>query len=188
MEFYFFRHGETMGNAEKRYVGVTDEDITKAAEYELKKIKANNVDIVYSSPMKRCINTANIIFGNADKILNGLAEMDFGDFEYKNYDELKNNKFYQNWLDSGGKCGFPNGESYENFKNRCVKTFEYILKYNYYNYIKTAAVVTHGGVIMAIFEKFAGGEFYDYQIKNGRCIYSKYDKNIFCYIKRDYYD
>ena len=35
MKIYLIRHGETMGNREKRYIGRTDESLTKEAEQEL---------------------------------------------------------------------------------------------------------------------------------------------------------
>ena len=36
-----------------------------------------------------------------------LEEMDFGDFEYKNYHELNGNAAYQAWIDSGGTDCLP---------------------------------------------------------------------------------
>ena len=52
-----------------------------------------------------------------------LQEMNFGDFEYKNYHELNGNAAYQTWIDSGGKTAFPNGESREQFCRRCAEGF-----------------------------------------------------------------
>ena len=171
MDIYFFRHGQTKGNIEKRYVGSTDETITNEAIQKLGFINSPDVDIVYSSPLKRCIQTADIIFPKYKiVIIEGIKETNFGDFEYKNYEELKNNPYYISWLESGGKIAFPNGEDPEKFKMRCEKAFYEIINNMIKNDYNKSAVVTHGGVIMAVFEKFYGGNFYDYQIKNGECI------------------
>ena len=191
LKFYFYRHGATKGNEERRYVGRTDEDITKNSEEYLKTIETVDADVVFSSPLKRCVHTAEILFPeNKIIIKNRIEETDFGDFEYKNYEELKENKDYQSWLDSGGKSGFPNGEGYLEFKERCITAFEEIKEECLKNNYKKVAVVSHGGVIMAIFEKFAEGNFYDYQIKNGECISAFYnaDENKFYEIKRIKYD
>ncbi len=187
MDLYFFRHGQTKGNKEKRYVGSTDESITNEAVQKLGFVNAPNVDIVYSSPLKRCIQTSSIVFpNNKIVIINEIKETDFGDFEYKNYEELKNNPNYILWLESGGKIAFPNGEKPEEFKNRCISAFNEIINNMIKNNYNKSAVVTHGGVIMAVFEKFYGGNFYDYQIKNGDCILCDFDINAnkFLSIKR----
>ena len=56
-----------------------------------------------------------------------MKETNFGDFENKNYDELKDDLNYQRWLASGGTFHIPNGESREEFSERCEKCFEYRL-------------------------------------------------------------
>ena len=187
MDIYFFRHGQTKGNTEKRYVGLTDESITNEAVQKLGFINSPDVDIVYSSPLKRCIQTSSIIFPkNKIVIVNDIKETDFGDFEYKNYEELKNNPMYISWLESGGKIAFPNGEKPEDFKNRCTNAFNEIINDMIKNNYSNSAVITHGGVIMDVFEKFYGGNFYDYQIKNSECILGNFDLNTnkFLSIKR----
>jgi broad specificity phosphatase PhoE len=80
------------------------------------KLKTASVDTVVSSPMKRCVQTAEIYFpGQEPVIQEKLRESDFGLFENKNYEELKDEPEYQKWLDSGGTIPFPGGESHEAF-------------------------------------------------------------------------
>ena len=57
------------------------------------------------------------------EICDKLKECDFGDFENKSYEDLKDNPDYQKWLDSNGELPFPNGETHEEFKNRCKDGF-----------------------------------------------------------------
>jgi len=169
MEIIFIRHGSVKGNIEKRYIGSTDEPLCSEGISTIKKIKLYT-DNVISSPMKRCIQTAYIIFGHIDYICNDLKECNFGDFEGKNYNDLKYNKYYQMWLDSMGTLPFPNGETPENFRARCCKAFEYIV--NKYSHKKSIAFVIHEGSIRAILEKYAKPQknFYDWHISNGGVI------------------
>ena len=50
--------------------------------------------------------------------------MDFGQFEGKNYEELKDNPDYQKWIDSNGTLPFPGGESREQFIRRSMEGFD----------------------------------------------------------------
>ena len=69
---------------------------------------------------------------------------------------------------------FPGGENPEEFRKRCVRGFEKVIKECRHDRIKSVAVVAHGGTIMSIMERYAvkedgtpAGSYYDYQIKNG---------------------
>jgi len=166
----------TKGNEEKRYVGKTDEELSPDGIRNLKEINDFHVDVVYSSPMKRCLQSAEILFPKAaHKICEQIKECDFGMFEYKNFSELRHNEEYIKWLDSGGKSDFPMGENLNVFKKRCIDGFLRIVKNSDKNKFENIAIVTHGGVIMAVFEKFADGNFYDWQIKNGEGLSAEFD-------------
>ena len=96
------------------------------------------------------------------QIVPDFRECDFGDFEGKNYQELSQNPAYQNWIDSGGRMPFPNGEHPEAFRKRCVSAFLEYLPEN-----GTTAYAVHGGTIMSILSYFSGRDYYDYQVRNG---------------------
>ncbi len=52
------RHGITKGNLEGRYIGTTDEPL-----YDNKIQKSiPDADLVVSSPLKRCVSTARLIY------------------------------------------------------------------------------------------------------------------------------
>lgn len=168
----FIRHGKTSGNFQKRYIGKTDEDLCVEGITELSGKVYPECDILVSSPMKRCIQTAGIIYPNKKIITDkNLCETDFGDFEGKNYFELCENPDYRKWLDGKGEC--PNGENSGVFKKRCCKAFEDTIK----KYSRSVAFVVHGGVIMAILEKYGFPEksFYDYQVSNGGGFITDFD-------------
>lgn len=68
----FIRHGCTVSNREHRYLGRTDEPLDEAGVFELKNALNNGVykaleenslkeQIIITSPMRRCKQTAEII-------------------------------------------------------------------------------------------------------------------------------
>lgn len=57
--------------------------------------------------MKRCMETAKLIFKENFYEVEELRECDFGIFENKNYKELSDCPEYQAWIDSGGTMTFP---------------------------------------------------------------------------------
>ena len=123
-----------------------------------------------ASPMKRCIQTANLLFPGEEPLLcEKMRECDFGLFEGKNYEELGDLPVYQEWLDSRGTIPFPEGESHEAFKARCVEGFAEMAAELVEKRCETAAMVVHGGTIMAVLSRFDRGdsEFYDWQAENG---------------------
>lgn len=127
INIYLIRHGMTPGNQEHRYVGRTDEGLTQEARKELEDRRGifQKVDRVITSSMKRCIQTAEILFPyQVPEIQPGLEEMDFGTFEYRNYKELSGNPQYQAWIDSNGTLPFPAGEDLQQFKQRCCQNFQ----------------------------------------------------------------
>lgn len=163
----FIRHGKTEGNLRKAYIGRTDESLCSAGISELEKKHYPAADIVVSSPMKRCIETAEIIYPKVPvRIYDDLRECDFGDFEGKNYEQLNGDADYQAWIDSGGEIPFPKGEAHGEFTERCCNAF---IKAISEDADRSIAFVVHGGTIMSVLERFAEPKkgYYDYMIKNG---------------------
>ena len=167
---YLIRHGKTYGNTLGRYIGRTDESLCPEGIETLRAVSYPKVEAVYASPMKRCVETAELLWpGIGTQCFPKLRECDFGDFENKNYLELADNPNYQAWVDSGGILPFPGGESREAFVGRCLEGFLEVLSAIKQKEIKKAALVVHGGTIMSILEAYAVPkmDFYHWQVKNG---------------------
>lgn len=177
MKLLFIRHGKTKGNSEKRYVGSTDESVLPD---ELNKLKINwrkllpCIDVweVAVSPMIRCLETAEAIFGDTKKvIIEDFTECNFGDYEYKNYSELKDFEEYQRYIDSNGEEAFPRGENKKDFTLRSCKAFE-----DYVNLKDkekdNIVIVAHGGTIMAIMDRYSvpHKDYFEWQLSNGEGI------------------
>lgn len=164
VELILLRHGLTKGNEEKRYIGRSDESLSKKGMEQVQSITLFT-EQVFVSPMKRCIETSQIVFPNVHyEIISNFKEIDFGDFEGKNYQELSNNSDYQAWIDSNGTYPFPNGESQKEFITRSILGFEDMVKKIHEERV---ACVIHGGTIMAILSHYTNTPYFDYQVKNG---------------------
>ncbi|MBP1567239.1 MAG: histidine phosphatase family protein [Oscillospiraceae bacterium] len=154
MKITLIRHGMTAGNLEKRYIGRTDQRLCPEGTAKLENMNIAKSEILVTSPMKRCIETAEILFPRQSfEACEEMRECDFGDFEGKTSEELSSDRRYQDWIDSNGEMQFPNGELPEDFRNRCVHSFEQITEK--YSYARSIAFVVHGGTIMAIMAKYS---------------------------------
>lgn len=170
MKIYLIRHSMTEGNRKKRYIGTTDEELCEEGIALLGGRKYPEIQRLYVSPMKRCRQTAEIIYpGQPCIVEEELAECDFGIFENKNYLELADCVQYQEWIDSNGTLPFPGGESREMFIERSLRGFGRVVGQCRKSDIHTIALVVHGGTIMSIMERYAYplGDYYDYHVGNG---------------------
>lgn len=185
MELYLIRHWKTKGNLEKRYIGTMDEPILSGSERDLWEKRLHrilpDVRCVAVSPMKRCRESAELLFpGKKQEVCDAFRECDFGQFENRNYEELKNRPEYQRWIDSGGMEAFPGGESRERFAGRCVEGFVQKVTELQERKIERAAFVVHGGTIMAILEWLDHKQrpFYQWQAENGAVFYVRTEREI----------
>lgn len=180
MRIVLIRHGRTAGNSELRYIGRTDEPLSFEGIGELIGTDFPPCGRLFCSPMKRCIQTAELIFPGVEaELCNELRECDFGDFEGRNYIELSLDSRYQRWIYSGGEGAFPNGEAPADFKRRCVDGFLKCLENA--GEAENITFVVHGGTIMAIMEHFALPHkgYYDWHTPNGHGYAAEFDgKNL----------
>lgn len=165
------RHGMTEGNITKTYTGITDVPL---CEMGVEGIKAKlgqypECDLLFVSDLQRTHQTARIIYPDMEQIIiPDIHECDMGDFTGKCYEQLKDTPDYQRFLDVND--GFiPNGECKEVFHARCLRGFDEIVKIIEEKGAKKPAIVSHGGVIMALMNNFTDEMtvFFDYQTTNG---------------------
>lgn len=179
MEVFFIRHSMTKGNLLHRYIGKTDENLCSEGIKLVRSKSYPEIEGLYCSPMLRCIETAGFIYEKLNPVIvKDLRECDFGDFENKNYNELNGNDDYQKWIDSGGKLPFPGGEAIDDFKERCVKAFDFVIDDAIKKKYKSISLIVHGGTIMSILDRYSypNKKYYNWQIKNGESISSFVDE------------
>lgn len=149
---YLIRHGITQGNLEGKYIGQTDLSLcpegAKVIEEYASMDMYPEVGKVYSSPLARCLETAEIIYPEHKlMIVDELCEMNFGEFENKTQEQLKDLKEYTEWIRGGVDACPPNGEKFGEFTLRCIEGLDTVFSDMMRRDIQTAAVVTHAGVI-----------------------------------------
>ncbi len=152
---YLIRHALTQGNLEGRYIGQTDEELCKEGIAQLEKMKNDYgypyPDVVFTSGLKRCKQTAAILYPDKTPIeMRGFEECDFGEFEGHTAEELEKYEEFSQWL-SGGEDATPlNGESNKDFATRVCNCFDKTVDGLIKTGTQSAAIITHGGVIMSI--------------------------------------
>lgn len=142
---YLIRHGKTEATERHLYCGSTDLPLSPLGVAELKElcydVQARNF---ITSGMKRTEETLQIIFGDVPHSQNtAFREVDFGNFEMRSYEELKDNLDYVTWLNGDNDANIPpHGESGNQMKERVLAAFSEVQNHT--------VIITHGGVIAAI--------------------------------------
>ena len=160
-QIVLIRHGKTEGNLTRKYIGRTDEPLCKEGREELALSIREGIyplrmedSVLLVSPMKRCRETAAMIYPGADQhVIEDFRECDFGAFEYKNHEELNGNPDYQAWIDSGGQMKFPQGEDPDDFRERSIGAF--LRLFQDYGDSPQLLLVVHGGTIMSLMSGLA---------------------------------
>ncbi|MBQ1433231.1 MAG: histidine phosphatase family protein, partial [Ruminococcus sp.] len=155
----FIRHGITEANEDGRYIGTTDLPLSNTGAQELfdklEKLDYPNPQKVYVSPLKRCKQTAGILYPNCYTVeLPELREMDFGSFENKKAEDLMDTPEYKQYIKGGLDNPPPGGESAREMVNRCYEAIKIIISDMMYEGLTSAVVVTHGGIIMNMLSCF----------------------------------
>ncbi|MBQ7045103.1 MAG: histidine phosphatase family protein [Clostridia bacterium] len=151
---HLIRHGMTQSNVSGAYVGCrTDIPLLKEGAAALKDMRRDNnyprADLVFSSPLKRCVESAKILYPNKDIItVDDIKECDFGDFEGKTPTELDGRPDFLAW--TSGKAPAPNGESSEELVKRLCLGLNKIVRIMMQQEKTSAAVLMHGGTIMML--------------------------------------
>ena len=161
MTLYFVRHGETEWNVKKKIQGTTDIPLNEngvaqarclADELVEKKERGEfYVAKAYTSPQLRAAETAQIA---ADALgvecisLDGLKEMDLGEWEGSNWDIIKETygETYHYWNGSRRYTRTPGGECYNEVLERTLEALKVILAQETENVL----VVSHSAILMAL--------------------------------------
>ena len=142
------RHGLTEANRFHRYCGSTDLPLDEEALETFRRCKpvypACDGFRILPSGMVRTEQTLREIYGELPhEIEPDFREIDFGVFENRSYEELKDDPAYQVWLTGDNEKNVcPHGESGEQMTRRVLAAWERLEG--------DVLLVAHGGVIAAI--------------------------------------
>ena len=142
------RHGITEANRHHRYCGSTDLPLDPEALAEFRSKKPVYPDPagcrVLTSGMLRTEQTLREIYGDIPhEIAPDFREIDFGAFENKSYEDLKDDPAYQTWLSGDNEQNVcPGGESGAQMAERVIKAWNALEG--------DCLLVSHGGVIACL--------------------------------------
>ena len=128
---YWIRHGESTANATKSFsCRVVDSHLTPLgllqAEQTAAVFKNSNIDFIYSSPLKRAVQTAEIIAKNhrmSVNLIEQFREIDIGDLELQKGTEENWAIYYKTvlkWKLGEPETRFQNGENQLELINRIL--------------------------------------------------------------------
>ena len=167
------RHGRTEANEKWLYCGSTDLSLMEAGREELLDLRRNARYPSASglrfatSGMRRTDETLAILFGEVERTaLPAFREMDFGVFEMRSYEAMKEDPEYQAWITGDNTANVcPGGESGAIMEARVLEAWRELEKG------PDTLLVTHGGPIAAILAYLfpeEGKNRYEWQPKNGQ--------------------
>ena len=150
----FVRHGRTDWNDSLRYQGKSDIPLnsegTQEAEKTAIRLSSYLPDVVYTSPLKRALQTTRIICEHSyeDPVLRirpELSEIGFGDWEGRSIRDLESeaSDMYIRWRADPTSVIPPGGEAFEEIKARVQLFISEIFAEDTSNIL----VVSHGGII-----------------------------------------
>lgn len=149
------RHGLTEGNLRRLYYGGADIPLAPEGEAELRRLR-ECVDYprgedYYTSGMLRTEQTFALLYGETPhEKVPGLREMDFGAWEMRPYEELKEESAFQAWCTGDVERNrAPGGESFQIVYDRVGEAIAPILARG-----RDAVCVIHGGVIVMLLRRW----------------------------------
>lgn len=174
-EIYVLRHGETAYNKEGRYLGRTDVfaifDFDKKEIKDLENnIKSLNFDLIISSPLKRCLETVEILVGKKDVMIeDGFVERSVGVYEGLTKEEARER--YPDIYSKNATRQFnnapPGGETILDVEKRVFVALD---KIKQHHKDKKILIVTHGFIAKVINKYFnpniTDQDFFSFSLKN----------------------
>jgi len=136
---YLARHGQTAWNKKLTFRGRADIPLNKGGHSEAEAIaealKDKNIDAVYTSPLRRSVETAQPaarLFHLDIVPVEGLVDMDYGDWEGLTFDEVKETykDLFTQWQKRPGLVRFPHGETLDEVRERSFCAFTHIVEEN----------------------------------------------------------
>lgn len=170
LDLVVVRHGLTSWNRERRYQGHRDialllPDALPALDALRESLHGLMFDAAYCSDLGRCRQTlAHVMEGRGQVpsyVDRRLRELDFGDYEGKTWDELKDLPAYRAWIDSRGAQAPPGGESSAVLAARLDTWLQERLAALDPCRRHRLLVVTHGGVIREWRRRFEAIDFWE---------------------------
>ncbi|MEM7555167.1 MAG: histidine phosphatase family protein [Cyanobacteria bacterium P01_A01_bin.84] len=175
------RHGETEWNLQKRFQGATDISLNENGKQQSEKIanflKEVSLDFATSSPLKRSVETAEMILQYHSeielKLQEGLQEVNHGLWQGKTETEVEEEfpAIIQCWRNHPQKVQMPNGENLEQVWERIQRVWQNLIENATSSEDKLIGlVVAHGAINKALICHILGlspESFWNFRQSNG---------------------
>jgi len=157
---YLLRHGHIDNGSEKKYLGRTDVPLDTLGKEQAKGLhdyfKTISIDMVFTSPLKRCLQTAHILcMGKRHcQIVEAFTEIDMGEWENVAMSHIKSQypELYERRGEDLEYFTPPNGESFHDMAKRVRDAFDAIT----HHATGTIIIVAHAGVNRMILSNILG--------------------------------
>ena len=154
-KIHLLRCGSVTQNSEQLFVGQLDLPLSDDGRVELGRLqKAGGypqIERLYTSPSARCVQTGEVLYpGYEPHTVAGLMDANLGEFEGKSLEQLKNRPEFAAWLQNSQANPPPGGERVEDFTARVSGALDGIVREMMRERVQSAAIITHGGVIMTL--------------------------------------
>ena len=154
-KWYLIRHGETDFNKKRFFYGKADVSINETGKEQASKIhqllKGRAISRIYTSQLKRTLETAAIIFPDQmPTAYKALNERDFGLWEGRTANEIQAAfpLVWEEWLESPFDVTPSKAEPFQKFKDRVQSIVEEIRETE----DDEIAIVGHLGVLRLIYQ------------------------------------
>lgn len=158
---YLLRHGHVDNGSEKRYLGRTDIPLDTVGIEQAKAVreyfKTISIDAVFTSPLKRCMQTTEIVCEDKSlhyETVEAFYEINMGDWENVPMAQIKS-AYPELYAQRGEDIEYftpPHGESFHDLSARVRYAFNAIMNHANGNIL----IVAHAGVNRAILTAILG--------------------------------
>ena len=158
--FFLVRHGQSIGNAKREFLGHTDKDLSELGYLQAQKtadfLADERIDVIYSSDLIRAYNTAvpHAKLRGMEIIPDrNLRELYAGVWEGMRVEDIIANyphEFLDEWRDNFGLSTLPGGESVQHAAERF---YAEVMKIAEENKGKRILIAAHAAVIKAFWGK-----------------------------------
>lgn len=153
------RHGHVEGISPERFRGRTDLHLTELGELQAKAAAARiaaswQPGRIYTSPLRRCITTAEPIAeacGVSSEALVTLNDIDYGDWQWQTQEEIRatSPELLTLWYSAPHLLRFPGGDSLQDLVTRTADTLRFVIG-RHPGPTETAVLVGHDSVNRAL--------------------------------------
>lgn len=151
------RHGHVEGIAPERFRGRAELTLTELGLAQAKAVARRIASgwrptMIYTSPMRRCVTTAEAIARSCNSPMQELSELndiDYGAWQWKTYEEVKMAwpQLFSAWKTTPHLVRFPDGDALQDLVARTADALRIVLGRHP---IDTAVIVGHDSVNRAL--------------------------------------